>query len=307
MAKASVFEMVTERVLEQMAKGIVPWQKPWASVFGGCNGDGLAISYTSRKPYALINQFILPCGEYITLNEINKLGGHLKKGSKSHEVYGFFRSFMNKEDKTFTTSIDANEDADDYRLVWNMRYFKVFNVEDCEGIEPKGVKDATPLFTHSEDIVDAESVITAYVEREGKGGFTFHNNKSSNSAFYAPREDKVVVPCKAQYKNIVEYYSTTFHELTHSSGAEKRMNRKGITDFDAFGSHQYSQEELVAELGSAMMLGVLGIEDTRTFNNSVAYLQSWSRKLKDQPKMIVYAAAQAESAVKYILNGTKKK
>ena len=296
---SSVYEQITNRVIESMEKGVCPWHQPWQNVMGG---NALAISYVTRKPYSLINQLFLGEGEFITMNEIKKIeGARVKKGSKALQVYGFFRSYKNKEDGSYTNVEPTAEDKDEWNTIWNMRYYNVFNVLDCEGIEPKGMSDAKPLFEHGE-ITNAEDVIDAYREREGKGGFTFHNVKS-NRAFYAPKEDKVVVPSKSQYKELAEYYSTTFHELTHSTGAEKRLARKGVCDFDHFGSHQYSQEELVAELGAAMMLGVLGIDYTKTFDNSVAYLQSWMEQLKNDPKMIVWASAQAEKAVKYILNG----
>ena len=298
----SVYEQITNKVIESMEKGVCPWHQPWQNVLGG---NALAISYVSRKPYSFINQLLLEEGEYITMNEIKKIAGaKLKKGSKAHQVFGFFRSFKNKKDGSYTNE-EPNEDVkSEFNTIWNMRYFNVFSINDCEGIEPHGTTDAKPLFEHKNDIANAEDVINAYKEREGKNGFAFHNIKS-NSAFYSPKDDKVVVPSKGQYKELTEYYSTAFHELAHSTGAESRLARKGVCDFDHFGSHQYSQEELVAELSSAMMLGVLGIDCTKTFNNSVAYLQSWIEKLKNDPKMIVWASSQAEKAVKFILNGKK--
>ena len=108
-----------------------------------------------------------------------------------------------------------------------------------------------------------------------------------------------------QYDTAEEYYSTLFHELTHSTGAEGRCGRD-IKKSVSFGSEEYSREELVAEIGSAMMLNYIGIEAQSTFKNSVAYLQCWLRALKNDPKMIVYAAGKAEKAVRYMLNEKTK-
>ena len=129
--------------------------------------------------------------------------------------------------------------------------------------------------------------------------------KMSDEAFYRPSTDEVVVPQMNQYTDVAEYYSTLFHELTHSTGHTSRCARKGITDLAAFGGHEYSKEELVAEIGAAMLVNEAAIPAGRAFRNSVAYLQSWLRALKNDNKMIVWAASQAEKAVKYILGITE--
>jgi len=117
-------------------------------------------------------------------------------------------------------------------------------------------------------------------------------------------EDKVVVPMLEQYKTASEYYSTTFHEFIHSTMKESRCNRQPECGFAFFGSHAYSREELVAEMGAAMLCSNFGIDDSKTFNNSVAYLQSWIKALANDPKMIVWAAGRAEKAARYILGET---
>ena len=111
----------------------------------------------------------------------------------------------------------------------------------------------------------------------------------------------VVVPKMSQYELIEEYYSTTFHELTHSTGHESRCNRKAETKNSHFGNKSYSREELVAELGSAMLCHFAGIDSDKAFKNSVAYIQSWLKALKNDNKMIVWASSRAEKASKYIL------
>ena len=123
----------------------------------------------------------------------------------------------------------------------------------------------------------------------------------SNKAFYSPASDKVVVPLKEQYQNINEYYSTTFHELTHSTGHKTRLDRLENGVVAAFGSETYSKEELVAEMGSANILNILGIETQQTFKNSAAYIQNWLQVLKNDNKFIVSAASKAEKAVNFIL------
>lgn len=123
----------------------------------------------------------------------------------------------------------------------------------------------------------------------------------SNRAYYRPSDDSVVVPLKEQYKNINEYYSTIFHELTHSTGHKNRLNRLQTGAVAAFGSETYSKEELVAEIGSASLMNLLGIETPKTFRNSAAYIQSWLKVLKNDNKFIVSASSKAEKAVNFII------
>lgn len=174
-----------------------------------------------------------------------------------------------------------------------LRYYNVFHISQVEGVEPLKEK----LNTEIEPIEEADRIISDYVDREQ---LTFNECKS-NKAYYAPLIDTVVVPLKEQYKNINEYYSTTFHELTHSTGAKNRLNRLDNNNVAAFGSQNYSKEELVAEIGSASMLNYLGIETTGTFNNSAAYIESWLKVLKNDNKFVVSASSKAEKAINYTL------
>ena len=98
------------------------------------------------------------------------------------------------------------------------------------------------------------------------------------------------------------YYSTLFHELTHSTGHASRVGREGIEKLNTFGSESYSKEELIAEMGAAMLCGIAGIE-RKTLSNSAAYLQSWINVLKSDSRMVVSAASQAQKAADYIQGG----
>lgn len=124
--------------------------------------------------------------------------------------------------------------------------------------------------------------------------------RKSNEAYYNPLSDLIVVPELGQYENRNEYYSTVFHEMVHSTGHKSRLNRFS-TETKLGSNSSYSKEELVAELGSAIMCAEMGIEDTSTLDNSVEYLRSWIKALKDDITMIVLAGQQAQKAVDYIL------
>ena len=287
---ANVYQMVTDRITAQLEQGVIPWHKPWT---GASAEDGGAINYVSRRPYSFLNQMLLgKPGEYLTWKQVEELGGKVKKGAKAGMVV--FYTKLTIKDPTF---INPENGEPETRTIPYLRYYNVFHLDDVEGIETKIVPGQAP---EVEPIETAEKVVEDYLSRQPK--LRFQNDKPSNRAYYSLTEDKVVVPMITQYKIPEEYYSTTFHELTHSTIPESRCDRKAENARSFFGNEEYSREELVAEIGSAMLCNRIGIEAERAFKNSVAYIKSWLGAFKNDPKMIVWAAGRAEKAAKFILN-----
>ena len=283
MEKINVYQIVTDRIIEQMNNGIIPWLKPWN---GG--DEDVAISYTTRKPYSMLNQWLLgESGEWLTFGQIKKLGGSVKKGEKSRFVVYFEMVKVTKQNE------QGEDEIKTYPL---LKYYNVFHLNQTEGIEskikPEEIKQVPEMDA------TAEAVIAAYLQREN---LKFQNDRRSNSAYYSPATDSVVVPMAEQFTDIAEYYSTAFHELVHSTMKEGRCDRTAENKGSFFGNAEYSREELVAEMGSAMLCSATNVETKKSFRNTVAYLQSWVKALKNDPKMIVWAASRAEKAAKYIL------
>ena len=292
----NVYQMVTDRIVAQLEKGLVPWRKPWTGV--GVE-EGGAINYVTRKPYSLINQMLLGReGEYLTFNQVKERGGNIKKGAKSGVVVYFSNVTLRKREEKTEDGETKTVKVKEERLVPILRYYNVFHIDDCEGIESK-IKVEEQTGPKISPIESAEKVINDYVQREKS--LTFRNNVPTDKAYYSPGSDLVSVPMLSQYDIAEEYYSTTFHELTHSTMPESRCNRKAEQKLAAFGSEDYSLEELVAGIGSAMLCSSVKIDCDKAFNNSVAYIQGWLRKLKNDNKMIVWASSRAEKAAKYIL------
>lgn len=286
MAK-NVYQMVTDRVIEQMQQGIIPWHRPWTGAADG------AMNYVTRRPYSLLNQLLLGRdGEWLTWKQIQDCGGKLKKGAKAGMVV-YYGKFVAKEEKADGT-VEEKE-------IPVLKYYNVFHLSDCTGIESKIEND---VHTTTRPIDAAEDIINGYLTSEDAP--RFHNDQPRNRAYYAPSTDTVVVPMISQYDIAEEYYSTTFHELTHSTMKESRCNRRAENERAAFGSANYSREELVAELGAAMLCTVSGLNNDKAFKNSVAYLQGWLKALKNDNKMMVWAASRAEKAARYIM-GEKQK
>ena len=277
----SVYEMVTDRIISQLENSVIPWEKPWTGIQSG------AYNRISKHSYSLLNQMLLKHeGEYATFKQWTELGGHIKKGEKS-EIVVFWRLQPIEE--------ETDDGTKQIRQIPLLRYYNVFHISQVDGIKPLENK----AFTELEPIENAEKVLNEYLTREH---LTLEHT-ASNEAYYSPSRDLIHLPLMEQFKNQAEYYSTAFHEVTHSTGHKSRLNRLGEDlKIASFGSEDYSKEELVAEIGSANLLNMLGIETDRSFRNSTAYIQSWLSVLKSDVKFIVSASSKAEKAVKYILN-----
>lgn len=275
-----ICEMVTDRLIEEMEKGIIPWNKPW-------HGSAAAISHATGKPYSLLNQIGLKPGEYLTFNQCKAEGGKVKKGAHGYPVV-FWKQFKVEE-------VNADGEKEE-KLIPMLRYYTVFHIEDCENIKPKyEVKEDRP---HANPDEEAEAIIENYKTAER---LTINRNDISDRAFYSPTLDYITVPCIEQYTDTAEYYSTIFHEMTHSTGHHSRLNRfTGKAANAAFSSEEYSKEELIAEIGAASLNTYCGIDTNKSIKNSAAYLQSWIKALKNDPTMIVSAAGKAEKAFEYI-------
>lgn len=272
----NVAEIVTNRIIEKLESGSIPWIKPW--------DGGEAINYISRKPYRGINRMLLDGGEYLTFKQIQAVKGKIKKGAKSHLVVFYKQLVYDNE--------DSEEEAKVVRL---LRYYKVFKLEDTEGIETK-----IGLNSNNAEIGDCESILTDYVNRER---IDFNCAGVSDRAYYRPSEDKIVVPRIEQFSSSEHYYATAFHEAAHSTGHHSRLDRfKADAPVAAFGSESYSREELIAEITSAMLCSKCGIDKGSILDNAAGYVQSWLKALKNDKNMIVAAAAKAEKAYSYILN-----
>lgn len=277
-----ICQMVTDRLIDEMEKGVIPWDKPWTGTGAG------AISHSTGKPYSLLNQFILSRpGEYITFTQCKAEGGSVRKGEKGKPVV-FWKQIAIDEEQP-----DGSKEK---KLIPMLKYYTVFHIDQCDGIKPK-----YPIETraHLDPIAEAETVVSLYESREA---LTIERGELSDKAFYSPARDYIQVPRLDQYTRPEEYYSTLFHEMTHSTGHKSRLNRfTGSAANAAFGSEEYSREELVAEIGAATLNNHCGIETPHSLRNSAAYIQGWMKAIKNDPTMIVTAAGKAEKAFNYII------
>ena len=273
--KIDIYAEITNRMIAEMEQGIIPWRQPWQAA-------GAAISHTTGKAYSLLNQMLLRrAGEYLTFKQVQQEGGYVRKGEKAHMVV--FWKWLDKED----------EETGEVRQIPFLRYYNVFHVDQCEGIK---ARFAASHPHNANTDANAEAIITGYVEREG----VKLDHMEGDRAFYQPAADRIVLPLLKQFTETAEYYGTAFHEIVHSTGHAKRLNRLDSTAF--FGSELYSKEQLVAEIGAAALVNHAGLETAKSFRNSAAYVQNWLQVLKNDKRFIVSAAGKADKAVDLILN-----
>jgi len=279
-----LYQSITDRIVAQLEKGNCIWKKSWTG--------GIPTNFASKKAYRGVNVLLLGLAGFssnywLTFNQANKLGGHVKKGSKSTVI--IYWNFLVKKQQ------QANGEVVDKKIPM-LKYYRVFNIDQIDGLkidEPKGnvsVKDKIDACENLLELYKNKPVI----------------KHEENRAYYVPSKDYVNMPNKVQFDKIENYYSVLFHELGHSTGAKHRLNRKSLTESDGFGGDLYSKEELVAEFSASFLCALAGIEP-HTIDNSAGYIKSWIKALKNDYKLIIYASTQASKAVDYIQNQTKAK
>ena len=275
--KRDVYAIVTDKIIEMLDKGKIPWRQPWTKT-------GEPSNLISGKPYRGINIMLLASLGYaqnyfLSEKQAIELGATIKEDEKPHLVV-----FWNWQDK------EAKEGEKKKKMPL-LRYYMVYNVSQCIGIPSERIPETNRP-------VDPIELADKIVENMPNPPEISHEY---SGAFYDPTEDLINIPYINSFDDKESYYSVLFHELVHSTGHGMRLARKGITEKILFGSEQYSQEEIIAELGACYLKNHSGIETEPTKNNA-AYIQNWLNVLKNDRKFIVYASSFAQKAVDYVLN-----
>lgn len=292
---SKAYEVVTNKIIEMLKVGTVPWRKPWK---GG--EAALPRALVSGKPYRGINVFLLTTTAqvagytspyWLTFKQALERGGHVRKGEKSTPIV--FWKILDRLPYQHPKSEDEDDDeeaVEGKRKVPFLKFYSAFNVEQCDNIAYPRVEAPANTFSPLEQC-------EAIVRRMPNPPTIRHQEPR---AFYRPAIDTINMPKPELFESSEEYYSTLFHEMIHATGHASRLDRKSLSEMAPFGSESYAKEELIAEMGAAFLCGHGGIEPA-TLQNSAAYLDGWLKKLRDDPKMIVLAAASAQKATDYVL------
>jgi len=336
-ARRDIYKEITDRVIASMeSDNIAPWVRPWNRV--GPDG-GAPCNAVSGKAYRGVNVLLCmltawergyTSNKWLTFKQAHEIAakaarkaGHkveekeIKRGRYTKKVYvyaegenkgktvGGVKPGQNKSEGKGSTDIifssrgkktEKQEDGTEKERTWfTVRFYQVFNLDQCidsvrEYVE--GPKKEEPADKPEFNPIAACEEICA--------GFDVTTAHGGNRAYYRASTDAIQLPEREQFKTPEAYYTTRFHEMGHATGHASRLARPGIVQWDGFGSHSYSYEELVAEFTATLLAGEAGIVRT-VEDNSAAYLKGWASKLKEDPKLIYNAAREAQKAADLVL------
>ena len=289
-----MYALITNRLISELEKGNIAWRKTW-------NAYGIAKNYATGKAYKGINFLMMnffspyPIPYFMSFKQAKDLGGNIKKGAKAEQVIYFSTYFKDGDNNSISAeqATERKKTGEKVKVLKFLRYYSVFNVANIEGIDFNF--EEMPLKPH-EKIEKCEQILGNYPNAPR------YEFKDLQSAFYSPTFDYINMPPLEQHDTPEDYYCTFFHELIHSTGHAKRLNRAEIVETNKFGSEPYSIEELTAELGASFLCHIAQIENTALIENSAAYIKGWLKQLKNDNQFIFKASAEAQKAVDYIYN-----
>jgi antirestriction protein ArdC len=292
--RADLYQQVTDRITAALEAGTIPWRQPWTTP------AGRPTSLSTGRPYQGVNVILLGLAAaergyasrwWGTYRQISELGGQVRRGEMSVQVVFW---------KQLEVGADPGDQARDgdcahIRTVPLLRAFRVFNAEQADQLPARyrAAETAGPELTGQ-----PQDVLGRYL---AAGGPALVHAAGAGPCYDTVR-DQITLPAPGQFPSREAYYATAFHEAAHSTGAPSRLNRPGVAGFEHYGSGRYAREELVAEIGGAMLCSTTGVATEASLrDDSAAYIAGWLRALGDDRKLVVTAAAQAERAADRVL------
>lgn len=286
-----IVDSITNKIISKLEAGEIVWKKPW-------KGMTLPKNYVTLKSYRGINPFVLlidaqdkgfSSSLWITFKQAKALGGHIKRGSEGSEII-----YWKINELEILEAEWSDKDREEHEKTGKtpvekvpiLRSYYVFNYDQTEGLPSKEI-----VADHKKPIDACERIVRGYKNKP--------QIVVNGLAYYSPVKDEIGMPDRKQFEILEQYYAVLFHEMTHSTGAGHRLNRKEVVDRNMFGSNDYSREELIAEFGAAYLCALTGVEP-KTIENSAAYIQNWLKALKEDKSQLITASARAQRAVDYI-------
>ena len=278
---SKVQNIIADVIIKRLESGTIPWKPTWRLQ--------TPQNYMSKKPYRGLNVLLLSSMEYklpyyLTFKQIQDLGEYVKPGEKGHVI-----TYYANSGKSDNEDNNNQEESKTYKSY--LRYYTVFNVEQTtldlskipssDDLNPPNIESCATLINN---ICDPPKI-----------------THTEFNPCYNKKSDEIILPYPKDFNSMEHYYSILFHELAHSTGHAKRLNRDSLTSSTHFGSDIYSEEELVAEIGAFMLCCECGISNS-TIDNQMAYIKGWLKALNDDKNMVFKASSQAQKAVDYIQN-----
>jgi antirestriction protein ArdC len=278
LTQKDIYLIVNKKIIGHLKNGVIPWRQSWTKA-------GLPKNLITGKHYRGINVMLLASLHYrqncfLTFKQVSELGGIVKKGEKSCPV--IYWNWIEKK----------NKDSKEVEKIPLLRYYNVFNIDQCENIPKEKLPQVSEL---PNDPINSCELILRNMNNPPE------IQHKEYRAYYHPQRDYINIPDIKSFDKSTNYYGTLFHELVHSSGHKDRLNRKELVQNNFFGSKSYAIEELTAEMGACYLKSYAGIP-IEEIENSSAYIQGWFEKLKNDRNLFIHASGEAQRAADYILN-----
>lgn len=295
LSNADIRKMVQQKILQALDKGVNPWRKPWT-------GDNSQVPHNcaSGHVYRGVNVWYLaacqmvdeyPTAQWLTFRQAKQLGGSVRKGEKASHII-FTKPLIIKK-----TDEDTGEETK--KSIFMLRVSPVFNIAQCDNVKlPKREIPEPRQPLENGALVESVQLFMADV-----GAVV---NYGGNSAHYQPRLDKITLPLVETFNSAEGFAATALHELVHWTGHQSRLERSGICAFSGFGSEGYAWEELIAEMGSAMLCHHFQVGNSE-IENHASYIKGWQKAIKKDSRAIFKASQLAEAAVDYLKPEAKAK
>lgn len=279
-------EEILNKIINLLENQDLKWLKNWSC--------GEFKNYISKKSYKGINSFILNINNiengfkspyYLTFLQVKNLKGFVKSESKATPIFFYEIKKEKIKEEVIKEGIKTTTEKEIRKPI--LRVYYVFNIEQTN-IKPIGEEK-----TLKTPIENAEQIILNFKDKP-----LIYEIKQEQ-AFYSPNDDKIIIPLKEDFKTIEDFYSTLYHELSHSTGHKKRLHRDTIENINYFGSLEYSKEEIIAELSDCFLCARAGIENT-TLNNNTAYIKGWLKNMKEDKTFLFKVVKEAQKSADYI-------
>jgi len=287
--KLNIYQMVTDRIIASLERGVIPWEKPWKAP--NYKDGSFPRNLQTGRPYRGINVMLLWATQFgspfwLTFKQAQEMGGSVRKGERSEPIVFYKQLPMRNDDPS-----PAEDETDRSRAPFVLTYYNIFNSEQCDGLDVPTIE--APERNEVEVDAACEAIVRDWVGRPA----IRTEIKTESRAYYRPSTDSVHLPARFRFVDTAHYYSTLFHELIHSTGHPSRLNR----DFGKlFGDELYGREELIAETGAAFLCAIAEIATERTERNTNSYIQHWIGALRKDNRLMIQAAAAAQRAVDLI-------
>jgi len=296
-SRQDVYQLVTDIILEKLEQGVIPWKQCWSA-------EGPAANYLTQKAYRGINALLLNSlglsernaaqPYFLTFRQAKQLGGYIRKGAKSLPIVFWQWYYRHQETGRKLTEPEAKALPDSLveRIAF-LRSYRVFHIHDTEGI--------TINLPTTKALEPDEDILTRGFQPLHVMPHPVAVKTQSNTPFYHPTHDYINMPAMNTFDSEQGYFQVLYHEIVHSVGHAKRLNRSSVTDPQPFGSWIYSQEELIAEMGASFLSNLMGLQSEAELTDSAAYIQGWLKVLRNDKRFVIEAAQQAQRSVDYIM------